>query len=175
MTIHTLQKFYEHPSNDTANNAKTLAAQNNKLWMFTKTGNNYGSIQQIIDGLEAAGSGQAYRYVIGMCIYPYTYNDGGLKMTNKEAYSYMLVEPKEEIIIPVVVEYSLDASTSSIGSSIEKTISFDIRTSLYKDPLHYSVNIGAKYLNTPQDKLVSTVIKYIADPKPTRVYTSIVE
>ena len=40
--------------------------------------------------------------------------------------------------------------------SITKTMSFDIRTSLYNDPINYTFTINAKKTSTTQDKLIYT-------------------
>ena len=92
----------------------------------------------------------------GMFVYPASYRGQGLKMTNKEAYKYMIINPGQELVFPVVVEYFIN-NVNNENSQIEKTIAFDIRTSLYNDPLHYAVKIGAAYTSTPQDKIVNSV------------------
>ena len=96
------------------------------------------------------------RYTYGMAVYPYNVKSDGLLMTFKEAYSYMLLNPGDEYIFPIMVEYRLQQTPINI---IEKTLAFDIRTSLYNDPIHYTTKIGAKWEDTVSDKLVSALNK----------------
>ena len=76
----------------------------------------------------------------------------------------MVMNPNDEIVVPVIVEYKLNSNYKNI----KKSIAFDIRTSLYKDPLHYAVVIAANYESTPQDKLVGSLVK---NYKPTVIKT----
>lgn len=92
----------------------------------------------------------------GMAVYPYVIQMNGLSMTYKEAYSYMLLNPGDEVIIPIMVQYKLQETGTS---AIEKTISFDVRTSLYNDPYTYAIKFSAKYFDTAADKLVSSLTK----------------
>lgn len=109
---------------------------------------------------------------LGMSIYPCNVKTDGLLMTFKEARSYMLMNPSDEIIIPLLVKYNLAENTID---SIQKTISFDIRTSLYNDPLNYTVQIGAKFIDSASDKLVSALNKkYQSNVLKTREYQTIV-
>ena len=109
----------------------------------------------------------------GMSIYPCNVKTDGLLMTYKEARTYMLMNPGDEIIIPLMVKYKLD--NTSAYQSIQKTICFDIRTSLYDEPSNYIVKIGAKYQDTPSDKLVSALNKkYQSNVLKTREYKTVV-
>jgi len=89
----------------------------------------------------------------GMWVYPVSTKTNGLKMTTKDANKYMIINPGEEYIIPVMVEYIYDDASDSVT----KTISFDIRNSLYSDPINYTLNITTKYEATVVDKLISSV------------------
>jgi hypothetical protein len=63
----------------------------------------------------------------------------------------LTINPGEEVIVPIMCEYAV----KSANASIEKTISFDLRNSLYKDPINYTVKFIAKNTTTVQD-IVST-------------------
>ena len=67
--------------------------------------------------------------------------------------NYLQINPKDKLIIPIAVEFSTPQDKSN--KCFKKTMSFDIWTSLYKDPINYSFTINAKYENTVQDKLVA--------------------
>ena len=85
-----------------------------------------------------------------MWVYPELQTSNGLCVTNN-AENYLQINPKDKIVIPFVVEFFV----SKKANIIKKTISFDMWTSLYKDPINYSFTINAKYENTVQDKIIS--------------------
>ena len=62
----------------------------------------------------------------------------------------MTLAPAEEIIIPIVFEYYIPKN-----SSISKIMSFDLCTSLFRDPVTYTFKVNAKYSNTSLDKVLS--------------------
>jgi hypothetical protein len=84
-----------------------------------------------------------------MWMYPELKTSNGLLVNDNNA-NCILINPKDKIIIPIVVEFFV-----SEGGSIKKTMSFDIWPSLYKDPINYSFTIVAKFDNSVQDKLIS--------------------
>lgn len=84
----------------------------------------------------------------GLIIYPYLNSGNGLCINSDSAKSYLSLAPGDEVIIPMYCEYKLDSTLNSIS----KTISFDIRTSLYRDPINYSFTVTAKNNATLQDK-----------------------
>lgn len=84
-------------------------------------------------------------------LYPCIKNRFSLCMDSDIINTYITINPKEKIIIPLIFEYKI------VGEEyISKTISFDMRISLYKDPINYTVKVTAKYTATPQDKLLTT-------------------
>jgi hypothetical protein len=150
-------------------------------YIFTQKGTSFDSFLQSNPGSSEGIPSSTADDLYGMCVYPRMYKTNGLLMSYKEAYSYMLLNPGDQIVIPVMVEYRLNnESTGQYGqndpiNNITKTIAFDIRTSLYKDPMHYEVEITAKYNNTPQDKLVGSLVeKYKSDVIKTKQYNTIV-
>jgi hypothetical protein len=89
----------------------------------------------------------------GMILYPTLREENALCLDSDARKTYLTIAPKSELIIPVMVEYKLDAK---ILTSISKTMSFDVRTSLYQDPINYTFTVTAKYTSTTQDKLIYT-------------------
>ena len=85
----------------------------------------------------------------GMCIYPYLSNRYGLCINSDGRKSSLILNPGEEIIVPMLCEYKVQNS----NTTIKKTITFDIRTSLYTDPTNYLFTVTAKNTSTLQDKL----------------------
>ena len=90
----------------------------------------------------------------GLLAYPYLIKENGLKLTYKETAKYMLLNKGDDIIIPIYVVYKLAGLTD-----VKKTISFDIRTSLYEDPLTYAFTIETSKFIKTENKLVSSLTK----------------
>ena len=89
----------------------------------------------------------------GATIYPYIKESKALCIDSDSTNAYMLLEPGQELRIPMMFEYKLD--TGKAGDTITKTISFDLRPSLYTDPTNYTIKITAKASQTSSDKLLS--------------------
>lgn len=86
-----------------------------------------------------------------MVIYPYVINENSLCINSDSSKSYLSVAPGEEIIIPMYCAYRLVKDSDGV---VKKTISFDIRTSLYHDPINYTFTVTAKNTATIQDKVL---------------------
>ena len=85
-----------------------------------------------------------------MTIHPYVGNEYGLCVESDSARSALSIGPGEEVIIPMLCSYKV----TTPGGYINKTISFDIRTSLYQDPVNYTFTVTAKNTATVQDKVL---------------------
>ena len=72
-------------------------------------------------------------------------------MDSDERSAYILLNPNEELVIPIVYEYRFDTDEVT---SITKTMAFDVRPSLYKDPVTYTFQITAKRTVTLTEKLL---------------------
>lgn len=71
--------------------------------------------------------------------------------------AYMSIQPGESINVPLVFLFNV----SSSNDSVTKTISFDIRTSLYQDPINYILSVTGKYSDSTGDKIRKrTTTKY---------------
>ena len=88
-----------------------------------------------------------------MTMYPLVKEKHSLCMDNDSPRTYLTLAPHEEIVVPIIVEYYINNDDKR---SITKTMSFDIRTSLYQDPVNYTFSVTAKYASTTQDKLITT-------------------
>jgi hypothetical protein len=86
-------------------------------------------------------------------MYPVYINEKYLCLDSDSIGSYKLLNPGDYINIPIAFEYRLKANNSP--AVISKTMSFDIRTSLYSDPITYTFKVTAKAINTTQDKVIS--------------------
>lgn len=113
----------------------------------------------------------------GLLMYPYLIKENGLKLTYKETTKYMLLNKEDDIVIPIYVQYKLGAAGAGSGTTnIKRTMSFDVRTSLYNDPLTYSFTIEVTKDETVDNKLVNSLTKQFSNKKlKERKYTSIVK
>ena len=87
-----------------------------------------------------------------MAVYPYLTTIDGLSIISDSTRTAFIVNPGEEIVVPVMCEYV----ATEPNTAIQKTISFDIRTSLYTDPINYKFTVIGKNTSTFQDKLTNT-------------------
>jgi hypothetical protein len=60
---------------------------------------------------------------------------------------FKVLGPGESITIPLEFIYNLDQNAENPVTHIEKTLSFDIWTSLFGDPANYTVTIAADYID----------------------------
>ena len=88
---------------------------------------------------------------LGMVVYPFVSTKYGLCIDSDDIRSYVVINPGDEIIVPIYCEFV----ASEPNSSIEKTIAFDIRTSLYSDPTNYTLKIIGKNTTSIQDQLTT--------------------
>lgn len=116
---------------------------------IVKTDNQLNLLGTDYNALEVSDS-------YGAIMYPKLSEKNGLCMDNDTTHTYITLSPNEEIIIPIIFGYKLNDEVSSIS----KTMSFDIRTSLYSDPINYTFTIIAKLSNTIQDKIITTNRKF---------------
>ena len=101
---------------------------------------------QSLNGITSIDSNSMTK---GMIIYPFVSTEHGLCIDSDNVKSYVLINPGEEVVVPMYCEFIVKDS----NDFIEKTISFDLRTSLYTDPTNYSFKVVAKNTSSAQDKL----------------------
>lgn len=80
-------------------------------------------------------------------LYPSLKSEYQLSITEDK---YKLIRNRRTITIPVTFEYHLKE-----GEEISKLLSFDIRTSLYADPINYTFRVNAKYESDALDKSIA--------------------
>ena len=89
-------------------------------------------------------------------MYPSIQDRYGLHLGSSVVNNHIVLNSGEEIIIPIVFEYSLKKPTNNEIVSISKTMSFDLRHSLYADPVNYTFKVTAKYNESYQDKILAS-------------------
>jgi disulfide oxidoreductase YuzD len=119
-----------------------LTTHNEKLYQFMDV---YHNIKYDGDNDVAHG----YQNSSFMFVYPKLNQKNSLQIQNS---NFLTLNPNDEILIPIVVEYQVIEGEGN--PKIQKSISFDILTSLYKDPTNYKVTFVAKYEHTDQDKIM---------------------
>ena len=109
-----------------------------------------------------------------MVIYPYLNTEYSLCVDNDSNRSYLLLNPGEEVIIPMYCGYYVNDTEEN--KQIKKTISFDIRNSLFTDPINYTFEVVAKNTTSIQDKLSLNNKKALLDrPQTTLLYDHIIK
>lgn len=88
---------------------------------------------------------------LGMVVYPRVATKYGLCIDSDNARSYIVINPGESIIVPMYCAFV----ASEPNTSISKIISFDLRTSLYHDPVNYTFKVVGKNTVSVQDYLIT--------------------
>ena len=145
---------YQHGSNESK-----LQTQNQFITFRVKdawTGEQYYSSKSGADSHNKQDSKQidhiSSSVKKGMIAYPYVSTKHGLCIDSDDARSYVVINPGESIVVPIYCAYVV----TEPNTSIEKTISFDLRTSLYNDPVNYSFKIIGKNTTSIQDQLLTS-------------------
>ena len=131
---------------------KTYYLQSANQILTFRINNPYDGEQYYGDGLlslnkpETPGSNS-------MTMYPLLNTRYAMCIDSNVVSSYITIAPKSELIIPIMVQYRAE------NEEIIRHMSFDIRTSLYRDPVNYTFKVIAKDELTTQDKLTSSIRK----------------
>ena len=103
----------------------------------------------LLNQVPVAGSTTLKTGNPGLYVYPYL-ND---KQQLQKSSSYITLLPEETLSVPIMCHYRF-AQQDKDRVKYSKKISFDIRTSLYSDPLNYTVDICANNLESIQEKII---------------------
>lgn len=82
-------------------------------------------------------------------LYPILKSRYELSIPNTSYNSFITIKANQYINIPIALEYYTDKETS-----ITKYMSFDLRTSLYNDPLTFTFAVPINHKDNPIDKIV---------------------
>lgn len=99
---------------------------------------------KITDGLVEITNGKNLSAYYGMNLFPNIDDLTNICISRTDNASYKIIYPGEALQIPFTVMYVLNKDISSTT----KTIEFDLRNSLYNDPLNFKFSIKANYTNT---------------------------
>lgn len=81
---------------------------------------------------------------VGAFLIPELLTERDLQCAQKDEAQYTEILPSETLTIPVIFEYYLTGSDNT-PKEITKGLYFDVRPSLFKDPIHFMINVTAKY------------------------------
>lgn len=89
----------------------------------------------------------------GLWIWPVSPSQFGMCMESDAVSSKVVLAPGESINFNLQIEYRLDSKNNPERSEI---IGFNVRNSLYLDPLYYQIQFVAKFNQSTMDLLTST-------------------
>lgn len=123
-------------------------------------------LESIRNGFDISELHDGSKLSMGILMYPKIREEFSICTNNDNIKSYVQLAPGADMIIPISFEYRLrdiGGEENNTLNAVSKTMSFDIRTSLYEDPTNYTFKVTAKLNNTTQDKLIKTNRKYITE------------
>lgn len=98
---------------------------------------------------------QAFQDVEGATLYPLIDDFSKIQIQGTgDGFEYKSLAPNEAIALDLVFEYKLGNELETI----KKTLSLDVRTSLYKDPLNYEFTIQANNNYNINDEIQMTTV-----------------
>lgn len=99
------------------------------------------------------------RNPIGASLYPMVDDMSKIQIQGGgDGFEFKSLAPNESISVDLVFEYNLPDDTSDVPNSIEKTLSLDVRTSLYKDPINFEFTIQANKNYNINDEIQLTSV-----------------
>ena len=84
------------------------------------------------------------KYYSGAFLIPELISKTQILCDTKESNQYKLLDVGKTISVPILFEYFLVPDENN-NISITKTLAFDLKTSLMKEPDHYILSVTAKY------------------------------
>ena len=123
---------------------------------------------QNIKKLPTLAKGNDGNYVTSAAVYPKLNEITSLCLDNSNKMVYKVINPGESIIVPIYMEYYFK-DTDNSTTTINKTLSFDLRTSLYKDLNNYTFTVVFKQESTLEDE------QYVNNPNIGESYKIAIE
>lgn len=98
----------------------------------------------------------------GASLYPMIDNFASIQVQGTgDGFEYKSLAPNESLSLDLIFEYKLDTDELD---SIEKTVSIDIRTSLYKDPINFEITVKANKDYNVNDEIQLTTAGNVYQP-----------
>ena len=143
--IYTGANYYNH-ANESLEKQSQMLYCNDYMVGYS---NNY-TISSAIEKLINPQFLSASDYYGGLILYPFVSDIKEICISNDDENNlYKTIKPGEALQITVVARYALTKSLTNITH----TLSFDLRNSLYSDPINYKINISANYSSTLKNNI----------------------
>ena len=128
---------------DNSNNNYILKYENFKSNINGKISylTNNISISEFMEGISKS----SVNYYNGAFFIPELLNRNQVLCDNKGSSQYLMLDVGKTISIPLLFEYFLTPNNDETKISISKTLAFDVKPSLIKDPDHFILTMTAKY------------------------------
>jgi hypothetical protein len=142
-----VENFYIYKNIDSSNNNYILKYEhllNDNLYNSENKINYLSeniSISEFVKNLSKSN----LNYYNGAFLVPELLSKNQIICSEKNKNQYEVLEVGKSLSIPLLFEYFLVPNDNSSKISISKTLAFDIKTSLNKDPEHYILTVTAKY------------------------------
>ena len=139
--------FYMYNNADDSNNAYILKYEHLLKTISTEDGitKAYLSNNISLSDFVSQFTHSNVNYYNGAFLCPELLAINQVMCDSKETNQYKLLDVGKSLSVPILFEYFLMPDNNSSNASISKTIAFDIKPSLMKDPEHYILTVTAKY------------------------------
>jgi len=111
---------------------------------------------------EEKVTGTSIKNTFGMYIYPHINDWKDVCINSDDHLYYKTIKPGESLQIPISARYYFGGSSNT--KFYQKTMSFDIRHSLYEDPINYEFTIRANFNDTVASKQLRKLKKNKYNP-----------
>lgn len=142
-----VDKFYIYENADDSNNSYILKYEHliNTASLVEEGTKSYLSNNISISEFVKQFAKSSVNYYNGAFLIPELVAINQIICDSKETNQYKLLDVGKSLSIPILFEYFLIPENNSINVSISKTLAFDIKPSLMRDPEHYILTVTAKY------------------------------
>ena len=142
-----VDKFYHYSNIDDSNNSYILKYEHllNTINVTDEVTKSYLSNNVSISDFVKQFPKSSVNYYSGAFLVPELLAINQVICDSKETNQYKLLDVGKALSIPILFEYFLTPENNSTNISISKTIAFDIKPSLMRDPEHYILTVTAKY------------------------------
>ena len=145
-SYNNVNNFYKYSNIDNSDNEYILKYEN---LTYTPIGGTLSYLNERISLTEFCAlqsqNKKELKYYNGAIFIPELIDRTQILCDTKEQNQYTLIDIGMSLSIPLLFEYFLSSSETSTKSSIQKTLAFDLRSSLVRDIDHYIISITAKY------------------------------
>lgn len=159
--------------NDIIYNKNTIAfglpdSDDKNLPTYANLNSVFPLIQSFDDAYHGAPSRPPYLFI---SVFPYLSQDSKL-IINDPNTDYIVINPGESVDIPLSMYYYIDPSEETDAEKnpyVIQHLEFDLRTSLFADPVTYKMDIKAFYNDTAAKKGMKKIVSFnaegVASPK----------